>query len=198
VQRVQVSVAVPQSYYDGLWKKEYPTPPGRTPRLPEPSALSALAARESEKIEKLVSNLLPVAAAPAAAQNLVAVSTFNPLERTIHEQPIEWRDVALAWGAEHGSHLALGAMGLVGLLVLRSILRSPPRPSLDRTETKVSPETVSFQRADEPAGLAGPHGRRATQPAPAGGVFQGELADMVRDDPNAAASVLRTWIGNAS
>ena len=165
------------------------------PRKPEPAAMSRrLWLAKLEKIETLVSNLLPRRASPRRARELVAVSTFQPL--SINEPSAaepEWREVALAWAHQHGGSLALAAMGLVGLLVLRSILRSPP-PAPDRGRAHPPPDgrhwSIACGRRVRAAG------RTAHAPCSAarfadGPVFQGELADMVRDDPNAAASVLR-------
>ena len=200
VRHVQVSVAVPQPYYDDVWRKENPTLPGRQSRKPDAAAMSALVNREMQKIESLVSNLLPVPSDTAATRDRVAISTFHPLERAPFEDTFDWREVALSWGAQHGGSVALAGLGLVGLIVLRSMLRTglaaPPAAAAGHTTS--NDEALSFTRLDDAEPLAGPHTRRGRRAAPVGPVFQGELADMVREDPNAAASVLRTWIGNAS
>jgi flagellar M-ring protein FliF len=200
VQRVQVSVVVPQSYYDDVWRKENPTPAGRLARSPDASSMTALVSREARKIESLVSNLLPTPSETTSTRDQVAISTFHPLDHEPFDAEPDWRALALSWASQHGGSVALASLGLAGLLVLRSILRSSLAASARPTvaDSSAAGDTISLSRVDEAEPLAGPHTRRARRASPIGPAFQGELADIVREDPNAAASVLRTWIGNAS
>lgn len=196
--RVKVSVAVPNTYYEQVWQKEHVGAAGANGARPDGAALAAVEMRERTKIEQLVANLLPQSAA-ADSPRQVAVSTFYPLTPAPVTEP-EWREKLTALAIEHARELALGGLAIVGLLVLRSMFRSlgngrvatspaqPPSLSLVRDafeESEALPEEslLSERRYDRAVGR---------------GALAGELADAVRDDPEAAASVLKAWIGNAS
>jgi len=198
-QRVKVSVAVPNTYYEQVWQKEHASTANAGGARPDGAALAAVEMRERTKIEQLVANLLPQSAAADSARQ-VAVSTFYPLTPAAVAEP-EWRDKLLALAMEHARELTLAGLAVVGLLVLRSMFRSlggsppaaspslPPSLSLVRdaykdSETMPAESLLSERRYDRASG-----GR---------GALAGELADAVRDDPEAAASVLKAWIGNAS
>ena len=111
----------------------------------------------------------------------------------------ELRAGALAWLNQHGGTLALCGLALVGLLVLRSTVRSLGGPKQGpRSAALELPPALSLvgEGFDEPAGeeIREPSQRRAR----AASKLSSELADAVRHDPEAAVSVLRAWIGNAS
>jgi flagellar M-ring protein FliF len=169
-------------------------------RKPDAAEMSALVSRETQKIQSLVGNLLPAPNETTASRDRVAISTFHPLEQAPLEDTFDWRTMALSWSAQHGGSVALAGFGLVGLLVLRSMLRTSLAAPAAATpgNATANGDAISHSRLDDAEPLAGPHTRRGRRAGPVGPVFQGELADMVREDPNAAASVLRTWIGNAS
>ena len=126
--RVTVSVAVPNTYYFEVWHKENAAPAGQPQRTPDAASLAAVEAREKQKIEQLVANLLPREESAARDARQVAVSTFYPLTHPPVADP-ELSELVMAWAVEHGGTLALGGMALLGLLVLRSMVRSIGGPA---------------------------------------------------------------------
>jgi flagellar biosynthesis/type III secretory pathway M-ring protein FliF/YscJ len=192
--RVTASVNVPRSYLEYVWHKEHPQSSGLKSRPDEPS-LADVERRELEKVQRLVANLLPRSAGDAA-QPAVAVSTFYAPGESSVAGP-ELRDQAWAWLVMNWQSVSLGGLALVGLLVLRSMLRSiGSDESTNATAALSLPPALSLltdrldDGADGPAPFA-PH--QHTGPS-----LSHELADAVQNDPDAAVSVLRTWIGNAS
>jgi len=197
VKRVTASVAVPSTYYEELWRREHPRTAGQPTAQPDPAALAEVEARETRKIERLVANLLPLDAEASTAQRQVAVSTFQPLSQQPSARQV-LRAKAQAWLVEHWRTLSLGSLALVGLLMLRWMFRSiggaPPESAGSRVEL---PPTLSLSGdalAEASPYLAPPHFDR---PAVGRASLSNELANAVRDDPDAAVSVLRTWIGKA-
>ncbi|MFW6169517.1 MAG: hypothetical protein ACODAD_03435, partial [Planctomycetota bacterium] len=89
----------------------------------------------------------------------------------------------------------LFGLGLVSLFVLRSMVRAAaPAESPD---TPLQSAEFSEEQADEDEEEASPAVlRRGNQPT--GGALREELTSMVREDPDAAANILRTWIGDAA
>jgi flagellar M-ring protein FliF len=107
------------------------------------------------------------------------------------------RERLLLWLGRHGGAVALVGVALLGLLLLRSIVRSMggarPRAADGAIELPPSLSLVGDARDD-----AAPVERPCVPPTARRATLNSELDDLVRDDPEAAASVLRTWIGNAS
>jgi flagellar M-ring protein FliF len=106
--------------------------------------------------------------------------------------------VVSAWFGQHWAALTVAGLVIIGLMTLHSTVKSfsPTGVSADQTAAPAaSPFSLvrddEIERGHEPIRLDRP-GRGATVP------IHDELADIVRDDPDAAASILRTWIGNAS
>ncbi|MEX0675763.1 MAG: hypothetical protein WD063_01730 [Pirellulales bacterium] len=112
-------------------------------------------------------------------------------------------DRALLWLGQNWPALGMGGLILVGLLMLRSRVRSAPRGAAVGAPTAMDfPESLVLVHDDsaEPTGAtAASDIRRLSQPvvAPSESLRE-ELIVVVRQHPQAAASVLRTWIGNAS
>lgn len=195
-QRVTASVVVPRTYLEQIWRTENPHPSAEF-QTPDADALAGIESRELEKIERLVGNLLPRDAG-TGSQPRVEVSTFHAsAEPTTSTQQL--RERAQAWLLVHWQTLSMAGLALVGLLVLRSMVRSvggSPAPRSSSTAIGL-PATLSLvpdefqQDPDEPSE---PFERHETS----SDSLSGELAEVVRNDPDAAVHVLRTWIGNAS
>jgi flagellar M-ring protein FliF len=61
----------------------------------------------------------------------------------------------------------------------------------------VLPEDAGAKVAASDAGLAREGGRRKLR-LKKGPTLKDDLAELVKEDPDAAAAILRTWIGNAA
>lgn len=87
------------------------------------------------------------------------------------------------------------ALALVSLLMLRAIVKAgpppPPAPELKLPDLGVPPPAASG--ADAEAAKKGRLKRRTS-----GQSLRDELVEIVREDPDTAANILRGWIGNPS
>jgi flagellar M-ring protein FliF len=181
--RVTASIGIPASYYEDVWRRQQPG-----------LSLMEVERQEQAKIEKYVLPQLPIpeGAAGDAASRLV-VRTFQPVSAPLAEKPTT-QDRALAWCGEHAGPIGMGFLGLVSLLMVRSIARSPTRVSAKDSHDKL---TIAREDTDgqwPTSNSARSHASRTTtEPS-----LRDELVDMVRDDPDAAANVLRRWISAAS
>jgi flagellar biosynthesis/type III secretory pathway M-ring protein FliF/YscJ len=109
-------------------------------------------------------------------------------------------DPVLRWLGENWQSVGIGGLMLAGLLLAWSTVRSVSATAAPETLPAVSlPESlhlaneVSLDRAVGRAAIG------VCQPSATSiGALREELGVMIRQDPQAAASVLRTWIGNAS
>ena len=121
--KVMISVGVPDSYYEEIWRKSHPTLDGRAPVKPGNKALEQIERTEKRKIQEFVSQSIPQPDVTADVRPLVTVTTFAQLPAADVPTPAT-TETALAWLSSHRS--ALGAISLmsVSLFLLRSMVRS--------------------------------------------------------------------------
>ena len=188
----KVSIGVPMAYFKSIWQKRNASEFGKLPKTPELAALDRIRVEESAKIQRHVAQLLPSPDSLANAAERVTVTTFEDLPVAEPPPPLLSEDL-LNWLRQSWGTLGTIGLGFVSLLVLRSIVRrGPPAASVPTPPTVIEQPDAS---ADQPATpVPPPHAKRFHQANPA---FHGELSKMVEDDPEAAANVLRNWIGQA-
>ena len=104
--------------------------------------------------------------------------------------PIQY---VLTWFGQYWSTVSLLGLVLVSLLVLRSIARAAPeatptygKPVVAKAE-QPQPQEAQAEKPETPTRL-----KRARKP---GMSLRDELSQLVAEDPDAAANILRTWIG---
>jgi flagellar M-ring protein FliF len=182
LKRVTASIGIPASYYEDVWRRQQPG-----------LSLKEIERQEQAKIEKYVLLQLPVLEQAADDASRLVVKTFQPVSTSAAETPTpEAR--ALAWCGEHAGPIGMGFLGLVSLLMVRSIARGPTRDSASDSQAN-----LTITREDSDGQWSAPNSatlqanRSTRQPS-----LRDELVDMVRDDPDAAANVLRRWISAAS
>jgi flagellar M-ring protein FliF len=187
-------VLVPKSYLAKLWHQENPGDPSAEPKEPGDAELQPIELKVKDKITKAVVRTLPPQDPTAPAASLVEVSSYEDLPPATLEPPTATAS-ALAWVTDNWHRLALFGVGIVSLLMIRSMVRAtaPAAPTSAPALSVVAPpeETREPAAAAEPPAL----NRRARA---TGSSLREELTTMVREDPDAAANVLRTWIGDAA
>ncbi len=188
---VNLSVAVPQAHYEQVWRSRHP---GAAVNAPEGHELHLIEQEESAKIRAAVLPLLGSLATEKDGAAQVAVSTIHSSAAPASSHTV-YRDRALQWLALHWQSLGVAALLLAALWMLRGTLEKthPLEPGTEATPrdglflvTDHPPESMVADPAPDPS-----------QPQPHD-PWREELAGIVRQDPRAAASVLKTWIGNAS
>ncbi|HVC97776.1 MAG TPA: hypothetical protein VND64_29165 [Pirellulales bacterium] len=198
--KVMISVGVPDSYYEEIWRKSHPTLDGRAPATPASKALELIERTEKTKIQAFVSQSIPQPLVTADVRPLVTVTTFAQLPAADLPAPTT-TERALAWLSTHRS--AIGAISLmsVSLFILRSMVRSrrvvgpasAARSSLAPENHKPGGPTLADQSA---VAAKKPYSRLNRRPA-GGQSLREEFAEMVREDPDSAAKILQRWIGSA-
>lgn len=196
LERASATVSVPISHIKKVWREQNPAPPGGQPTEPDAAALQALETQETAKIKSIVAGLLPPAEGVADLSTLVTVGVFQDIRPDPIPAPA-MSDKALSWLGQSWSLLGVLGLAMFSLLMLRSMVRAtPPAPELPPA-------------ASAPAPLATPEasvvaGETAEKPA-AKKRFQGdehslrdELSELVAEDPDTAASILRNWIGSST
>jgi flagellar biosynthesis/type III secretory pathway M-ring protein FliF/YscJ len=186
----RVSVGVPMSYFQKVWHARNPAGPSSVALTADQAALDQIRAAESANIQQHVAQLLPSAESSAHAAELVRVTTFQDLPQQEPSSADFGRD-ALARAIQWWRPLGISALGLTALLALHSLLRRRPRVAS-------SPTTAERLRGDDDAAVGKenvvpvPHVRRFHNPAHSP---RDDLSELVENDPDAAAGILRSWIG---
>ena len=190
---VTATVLVPESYIENLWKQKNP----EATEGPKDVDLEPISTPLIESIKKTVlSTLPPPPADSTSTTSLVEVTTFVDLPAPEVEPP-SFATTAQYWFTDNWQNLGLVGLGLLSLLMLRSMVKSNvPAPAtssvaLPAAPKKAADEPVQDAPAPEPIIMQ-------RRPHPAGGSRRDELTAMVKEDPDAAANVLRTWIGDAA
>lgn len=188
---VTASVLIPESYIKQLWKRQNP----KATKEPEKADLDPVSTELFASITKSVTRTLPPPSKDDTASR-VEVTTYVDLPAPEVEEP-SLATTAQFWLNDNWQNLGLVGLGLMSLLMLRSMVKSnvPATPvasvALPATPKTAVEEPVQEEPAPEPIILQ----RRQR---PSGGSLRDELTAMVKEDPDAAANVLRTWIGDAA
>jgi flagellar biosynthesis/type III secretory pathway M-ring protein FliF/YscJ len=190
VKRVTASVVVPVSYFGKIWSEQNPVEPGNQPKTPAPAELDQIRVRETANIQKCVAALLPQAESVADPTQLVNVTVFQDIKP--QDQPAPgWHENAISWLAQSWSMLGMIALAFFSLLMLRSMIRMPAvETAAPLAAVPAAPSSKAGEAPGEPADA--PQGKRFQ----GGGSLLEDLSELVSNDPDTAASILRNWIGN--
>ncbi|MBN1396001.1 MAG: hypothetical protein JW959_13345 [Pirellulales bacterium] len=94
------------------------------------------------------------------------------------------------WPRQPWSTLGLFALGLLGVLALRSFVRGANRTAAKENRVEEGPARTAGSAAPPP------HWERADRTI--GQSHRDELSQLVDEDPETAANILRNWIGQAN
>jgi flagellar M-ring protein FliF len=194
---VKVSVGIPSSYFEKVWQERNPVKEGEQPKSPDAAALEQLRTEESAKLQKHVAALLPPAENVADAGELVTITTFQDIKTEPPPLPGAGQR-AMSWFGQYANTLGLGALAVVSLLMLRSMVRG----GVPATPTPSSPVALRIAGEEQPAGeqesLEKVAARRLRRFSGSGPTLRDELSELVQEDPDAAANILRAWIGHTN
>jgi len=203
--RVAVSVGVPTTYFEKVWLQRNPTPAGQEPKKPDATALQTIADEELKNIRTAVAALIPdpiaTSGTPVDKMTLIDVAAYSPVTSAEAIGP-SFVDQLLDWLARSWSTVAMIGLGLFSLLMLKSFVKSipTPAPASSILQNRVAgEESESDENAAASAGdPTKPKHRTLQRRLGTGANLREELIDMVKEDPDAAANVLRNWIGNVT
>ncbi len=196
--RMTASIGIPSDYIRAVWMEENRPADGAPAPVPTSVDLKQVEDRVVKDVQTKVATLLPLP--KESVPNplpLVNVSTFTSLPSEPNVDP-SFGTQAISWLGTNWSSLGTGMLGLVSLVMLRSMVRSipagEPAPSSLAENAAAGSETSPAIAASEGGAAATGRLRRREKSGPS---LREELIEIVREDPDAAANVLRSWIGNA-
>jgi flagellar M-ring protein FliF len=195
---VKVSVQVPQSYFRKVWEEQNRPEPGQPAKSPTAADLEQVQTQKMTDIRSCVANLLP---RPAGAADLTHFDPAQLVKVTVFQDikpaeipPIPFRDEVLNWLNQYWTTLGLLGLGMVSLVMLRSMVRSipaaEPAPAGATSRAAIAAQSEAEEAEEEPAAPA-----KTRRFAIAGGSLKDELSELVSTDPDTAANILRNWIG---
>jgi flagellar M-ring protein FliF len=208
-QDVRLVVSVPQSYIESEWRAANEKPDDARPETPEDKA--ALAKTSTDAVAAIRDHLRVLVPDKLGTEDPtpnIQVTVF----RDVAIEPIPEEGVAsqaMSWIA--GNWTTVGMLGLAGLslLFVRSLAKSgAPAPRGVLFEMPATPAPAAAHApavhgaaggaagppsAEEPSAPLLPGRRRRT-----GLTLRDELVELVREDPESAAGILRSWIGNTN
>ena len=194
VKAVRVSIMLPTSYYKNLnIQNELLRDSTQKPEdiVLDDAKLELLRVKTEKKISEIVSPLLPQVAAGTDPVTLVTVRDAPELPIAKQAEQLATSQ-ALSWLAESWQTIALVLLGLVALLVARSAAKSAgnatPAEFQEGFGLEMPGPTPVEQDVEEEA-------ERMTI---TGGSLKDELLNLVEDNPEVAANVIRGWVGDAA
>jgi flagellar M-ring protein FliF len=199
---VRVAIAIPSDYLVRVWREQNPT--AEADAAPPPAEIENLKKNAVLDVRTVVRPLLTKELGKDPFDN-IEVSVFQSLTPTPIEPP-SLADSALVWASQNFDTLVLAGLAAVSLLMLRSLVKSTP-PAAPVTAYG-SPALALDLPASEPGPAASGANREQREPdgkdkrqrlkLRKGPSLRDDLTEIVREDPDAAAAILRSWIGNAA
>ncbi len=189
--RVSVSVAIPSQYFMKIWRER--NQEGDTANQPPDAAqLDQIRTDETTKIRRLVANLLPPTDGVEDRTELVEIMTFQGFTPEEIPSPV-FSEQALTWLAGHWSTVGIFLVAAFSLLMLRSMIGATPG---GRASMEFLPQEEG-EASEEDREAAAAAARRLSRFATTGRSLRDELSELVQEDPDAAANILKAWIGQA-
>jgi flagellar M-ring protein FliF len=195
-ERVKVTVIVPTEYYRQVWQAANPGIEGEVPEDPPTKDLVEIEAATKKNVENAVVGLLPAVPAGVDPFPQVTVTSFQSLAQAPIPEPTLAAD-ATSWMSRNWSVLGMTGLALFSLVMLRSMVRGAGPTSPQEGEAEVEADLRIHAAADDTVEEkpARPNTLRREISGPN---LKEELSELVREDPDAAAAILRNWINNAA
>ena len=204
--RVSVSISIPFSYYrkNATYKWQQLNPTKQVSEMPEMTPADfTLAQTETERsIQGKINPILPKVAAGEDKFPRVTVDSYTDFP--VQEPPeASLATTSFVWLSQSWQTLALIGLVLAALLSLRSFANTIPASNdrdFERGFDLPLDDAVDIDLSsltDEENDSFDPQGKGETVPPrlrTTGGDIKNDLTSMVRENPDAAATMLRNWI----
>ena len=201
---ISASIQVPRAYFRSIWLQNNQKP-GEEAAEPTPEVLEAFETAEIDKIRKSVFTLIRNAIPQEFQDNLdindkVNITLFDRIADTPEPIPT-FTEALIAWLSGNWKTMALFGLIISALYMLWAVSKPPkPEPIIiyeapempleeqfpeEKGKGEEDEEDIELQRTLEPFDKS----MRS---------LQEEVSDLVTENPDAAANVLRQWIGKVA
>ena len=190
---VRAAIAVPSEYLIRVWRET--TPDAKPEDRPDTAMLTNIEEQVKSKIKATVGQLFPKELAEDQLSK-VEVTIFQSLTPAPTPEPSVASESVL-WAKQNTSSLIIAGMALMSLLMLRSMIKSIPTTDkrVDFSLPDILPKKNEATKASGKGGEG--EGGRPKLRLKRGPSLKEDLSELVKEDPDGAAAILRTWIGNA-
>lgn len=197
--KVTASIDIPSSYYLEIWKKRNPQPTDKPAKAPDAAEIATIETETKNRIKETVRNLLPDVDKGTNPYPHIVVETYTDLPRAATTPPTLAANSA-TWLAENWQALAVVGVGLMSLLMLRGMVRSPTKAAPTAIPAAHPPAQPRLAVHEPPADEEDPEPVKVLKShfSITGPDLKAELREIVKDNPDAAATILRSWIGEAA
>lgn len=202
--RVTAAILIPQSHFLKVWQSRNPGADGAAPKTPDPAELTKIETEVSKKVNEVVVNLLPPVPDGTNPYPQIKVESYVDFAQPA-PPAIAISDTILAWLDDNWQTLGMIVVGLFALMMVRSMVgsvnKTAPAASASSTAAAAghgghgSSEAEHADEADESPAVISMLKRNFDANTPN---LKDELRNLVKDDPDAAATILRNWIGDAA
>lgn len=189
----KATIGIASSYFEKVWHERNPAKEGEEAKKPDQTAIDQIRQEVTTSVQKYVATLLPPPTEPVPDMtSLVDVTTFQDIKQPDLPLPGTGQK-AMSWFGENWRTLGMVGLVVVSLVMLRSMVRNVPAPEPAPTMSlRIAATESAPQPTESPEATAAHRLRRITGSGPS---LRDELSEIVKDDPDAAANILRTWIG---
>ncbi|MDA1053679.1 MAG: hypothetical protein O3C40_24790 [Planctomycetota bacterium] len=200
---VTVSISIPKSYFKQVWQQQNPTPADAEPTEPTAAELQAIESQTIVKIQDQVTALIPKAPPGEDSYPRVTVTPYTDLPMPEPPAP-SLADTAGAWFASNWQTLAMLGVALFGVVFLRGMIQSAQGSAMAAVEgnseavQRMAELNGNDEDDDEDKESAAFGNSLRGRFQSSGRSLRDELTELVREDPDAAASVLQNWITEAA
>ncbi len=193
----KVSVGIPTSYFEKVWKDRNPAKEGEEAKKPDQAAIDQIRDEVTKDVQATVANLLPTGSEVKDPTSLVTVRTFPDVKTAEIPAPAATQR-ALTWLGQNWPMMAMVGLVLFSLGTLRSTLRNVPAapPESSAVLMRVSGSEPNSKESEEAVEVTA--ARRLRRMTGSGPSLRDELSELVKEDPDSAANVLRAWIGQVN
>jgi flagellar M-ring protein FliF len=193
----KVSVGIPVSHFEKVWREQNPVKEGEEVKKPDQAAIDKIREEITQNVRATVATLLPNTPDVKDPTALVTVTTFQDIRPTEIPAPAITQRM-LSWVGQNWSMVAMVGLVLMSVGMLRSVLRGVPAAAPEPTAISAritAAESKTEEKEEMPEVTAARRLRRISGSGPS---LRDELSELVKEDPDSAASILRTWIGQVN
>ncbi len=201
--RVSVTVGIPESYYDNIHMQRELAKKVKDPQPLDDAGRSKLKKEVEDNVRAAIEGQLPQVRQGDDRFQLVKVYSYTSV--TVPEPPKpSFAETALAWLAKSWQTMGLFALLGVTLIMMFSWVRAQGSPEKDREFSQgfglEVPESMgdSLELGDEQAPESSEQEENESKFEVTGGEIKEELSSLIKQNPDAAVNLLRSWIGEAA